>query len=82
MKMLRCRMGFHREMAVEGFPLGSRNALVVGVKCSRCGRHRCVSNMSRPNPFTPGFEEAFDQAQDWLERVTGQRVFGPFVGFR
>lgn len=81
MKSLRCSIGIHKDFAIEGFPLGARNALIVGLQCDRCRRFRCASAMGRPT-MTNDLRLAFDEAKTWLEAKTGQRIFGPFVWFR
>lgn len=77
MKSLRCRIGIHREYLVEAFPVGSPAPLIVGVQCIRCKRYRCVAQ--RIPSWGDDVEPAFDQAQLWLEKNTGRRVFGSFV---
>lgn len=77
----RCRLGFHREIPVEAFPIDSRNPVIVGVECEHCHRVRCVSYQSRPT-MNDRVKLAFDQAHAWQEKKTGQRVIGTFVHFR
>jgi hypothetical protein len=80
MKSLRCKLGLHREFAVEGFPAGANSPLIVGVECERCRRVRCVG--TRIPHFREDAHATFAEAKTWLEKVTGRRVIGAFVEIR
>ena len=78
---IRCWLGIHKEYLVEAFPAESRNPLIVGVECCRCGRARCVAGRI-PNGRDAINDQPWDEARAWLEKKLGHRVYGSFVQLR
>lgn len=78
---LRCRIGFHDDRLLAGFPHGAPSPLIVGVQCQRCRRFRCANQMERPR-MSAASKQAFAEAHAWLEKAAGAPVIGPFVSYR